>query len=62
MGIKFREYEVEKSIRDVRIASIKVVIAVQLCNDQFQQIHKLWNKMFKDELKKKPFLNFCKTL
>jgi len=41
IGIKFREYEVEKSIRDVRIPGIKVVIVLQLCNDQFQQIHKL---------------------
>ena len=39
MGIKFREYEVEKSIRDARIAGIKVVIILQLCNDQFQQMH-----------------------
>ena len=42
MGTKFRKYEDEtKRIRDVRIADIKVVIVLQLCNDQFQQIHKL---------------------
>jgi len=34
IGITFREYEVEKRIRDVRIAGIKVVIALQLCNVQ----------------------------
>jgi hypothetical protein len=39
--IAIREYEVENSVRYVRIAGIKVVIVLQLCNDQFQQIHKL---------------------